>query len=378
MNSKSRLFGLALCLVAPLAFAKASPPSMPSLSERCRAEVEKLCPGDSASPVVQGCLQSKPDALTGACKSEMERLRQVGRQMSRRGGGSFSSGGGLNPLTPAVPHVVYEGRGLWKSPSFREQKFGAVMPVWTGEIDRVAMSLGGSHIRLGEEVRLDSGTLLPRDLYRLELGSQYSRMTVERKSYSLRGSFGGTGDKLEKGTSFSLIGSYGWPGSGKGYWLTVLYFSNNGPFGNYVPIPGVIYVHRTDTLMLMVGLPTMGLQWTPTPDWSLSASLFGPSVSTEAAYGDFDKLQVFTGFQWNRQNFVLSERVEDRDRLTIEEKRASGGFRFPIVSNLRAELQAGYGFDRSAYVGDGFLDKSRGQAELPDDWFASLALRLAL
>lgn len=341
----------------------------------CREQVQRLCSDRKSLSDVLHCMREQHKDLSVECKQELERQGLLQRQMSQRSGGSPGGGGGMNPFSPPVPMASYEGRGMWKSPAFSEHKLSAGLPILTTPKDRGGVSALAGQTRLGEQVRLSNGVLLPQTLYRAELGGQYLHLGSEKRNWSLRGSYGAAGDKLEKATSFSVIGSYGFPRGDSGYWVAILYFSNNSPLGNYVPIPGIMYIYRTEKFTGMFGLPVLMMQWTPVNPWSMGLSVFGPTLNAEAVYGEVDSVQVFTSLAWTRQSFILSERRRDKDRLILEESKAALGLRIPGWMLSRLELQAGYAFGRSVFVGQGFSNKEGGSARLPDDWFLSGSIK---
>ena len=260
-----------------------------------------------------------------------------------------------------------------------EQKLNLSAPVYKNMKDTLDLSLAGGQLQFRESRRLSTGTPVPQTLSRFELGAQFSRRLPEKRTFSLRGSVGYAGDdftKATKDTSYSLAGTYGLPGE-KGYWLLMVYMANNSIFVDYLPLPGVAYLYRTPTFSGLFGLPFLNMQWTPKPDWSYSFSLFGPTLQTEAAYGHRDQEQYFAGYQFSIQSYIPSFRDEHpKDRLKLQEQKLLAGMRGPLFPQNFWELQAGRSFSRSVYVGQGFLNEDHGSANLPDQWFVQLSLKV--
>jgi hypothetical protein len=352
-----------------------NPPSELGL-KTCKPQIELYCPAKSEAREIMICLHDHDTELSIECKQEIQRFFQASRQAASRGGGALTSMGGLTALTPQVPILSYEGRSSPKHPSLDDNKLSFSSPVFKTETDTLAMSANGSRIHLGEALLLDSGATLPADLYRAEIGTQYSHRLGLGKNWGLRGSFGTAGDKVGESPSFSLMGTYAFPGNG-GLWVLSIYIANNSPLGNYIPIPGVMYFFKTANVTTVVGFPVTSVQWTPVNPWSFSFSVYGPILTTEAAYGSAEDAQFFTDFAWGQQNFILSNRVQEKDRLTIEEKKIVFGFRTPIWENARGEVQFGTAFDRSAYIGQGFFSKAGGQTPLQSDTYASWSVKKA-
>jgi hypothetical protein len=153
-------------------------------------------------------------------------------------------------------------------------------------------------------------------------------------------------------------------------------FSNNGPLVNYIPIPGVSYLYKTDTFTGMFGLPALSIRWTPVFPWAFALAIFGPTVQSEVSYGSIDRVQFFSGFYWTRQSYIPSTRDNDKDRLTIEEKKAAVGFRTLIWGTMIGEFQLGQAFDRSVYIGNGLFNKDGGSVSIPADWYLSASIKV--
>jgi hypothetical protein len=300
--------------------------------------------------------------------------------------GPMGAIGGLAGFGPQVPTLSYEGSHIAESesgnsgPVVNENSLGISMPVFKSEKETVSLALSGSTLHFGEELTLDSGTTVPNDFYKAEAGLQYSRRLEEKgKSFGLRGTVGYAGDKINDRTqSFNFIANYSFPGSEGGQWVTMLYISNNGPFGAYVPIPGFFYMHRTPAFTGLFGLPLLSMHWTPVTPWAFSFSLFGTTVKTEAAYGAMEQIQFFTGLGFKQQKFLLSNRVEEKDRYTIEEKNAEIGFRKPLYENVFSEFKAGYVFDRTNFIGQGLTDKDGGSIALDQSYYFKWSARVMI
>lgn len=374
--------GIALVFfVAPLASADDAGPLQPSPMQSCEKDRVRFCGDKKELSDIRSCLIEHDKEIATECKQELDRFMQMRRQAASRGDGALSFFGGLNAMGPPVPLISYDGRYSpgSHSTSFTENKFNISSPIYKSDADTVSLALAGGILHLGDSLVLSSGKMVPTDLYRIETGAQYFSQLPERKNWSVKGSVGYAGDKpfvSSNDLTYSLNANYGFPGSGKGFWIVSVFFSNNGPLGNYVPIPGVSYLYKSDTFTGMFGFPITSMQWTPVFPWSFSLSVFGPLVRAEVGYGSIDRIQYFTGFYWTRQSYIPSERDKDKDRLTIEEKKAAIGFRTPILGPMIGELQAGRAFDRSAYIGDRLFNKDGGSVTIPSDWYLSTSIRV--
>lgn len=294
-----------------------------------------------------------------------------------RGGGSF---GGLGLIGPANISFSYDGRYLpgHENVGQTENRLGVAVPVYKSERNSVALSAGAANLHLDESVRLDSGQEIARDFYRFDLGAQYARQLEGRRNYGLRASVGYAGDKPQDGKdiAFSFVGTYGYPSAGgKGYWVWMAFWANNSVLANYIPIPGIVYIYRGETVNGVFGFPVTSFQWTPENPWVFSFALFGPVLQTEAAYGRLESGQGFIGYAYAEQSFIPSQRPERRDRLVFHEQKVDAGFRIGLMKDWSAEVQVGESFDRSVQIGRSVLKRDGGSAKLKSDPYISWLLK---
>ena len=290
--------------------------------------------------------------------------------------GAPAAPGGLNLAGPPSGRISYDGIIIpaGDSPTLTENRAEFGVPVVKAESSTVAASLGAGQLHLSHPVYLDSGAPVPTDLYRVELGAQYFRQLREKKSWGLRASIGYAGDKPSvspKDATYGLLANYGFPGSGKGYWVLMVFVSNNSSLLNYLPIPGFLYIYRTPKFTGLFGFPIFSLQWTPTELTSYSFSIFGTTLQAEAAFGHRENFQVFTDYALLRQSYIPDIRPDSRDRLNPREQRLGAGFRTLIAKTVIGELRAGRSFNRSFSIGQGPLKRDGGSVSLEDEWYIS-------
>lgn len=351
----------------------------------CREEIQSYCKTEIEAKKpreVIKCLSANDSKLPLLCRQQIQRYLQASGQASARGGGALASFGGMTGLTPPIPFLAYEGRLTPDSGNdeysklIRDNRLLISSPVYKSEKHGVIASISAGHLYMGQQIQLDDGSKVPKNLYRTEIGTLYSYKVGERRTFGLRGSFGYTGDEIRTNTqSFSLAATYTYPRS-SGQWLLMAFLSNNA--GTFVPIPGFGYIIRTPTFNASLGLPMISMQWTPVAPWSYSFNALGPQMSLEAAYGSLENIQYFSNINWTQQRYMLSERAEYRDRLTFEEKKLAVGLRTPVAITSLIEVQSGLTFDRKIYNGQGMFDHSGGDARLKSDWFLSLSYKIAL
>lgn len=378
-----------LFFISPLFFSwlvSAQPISQsaaPSPHESCQPEIRKFCADVPVGPKQLQCLVQNEKNVSTLCQQEIQRLTQLLKQ----GGGLSSFGGvmgGMGLMAPNVPMITYSG--AWAPETgpvaITQHRASVSSPVYQNETDSISLSLTGQQLHFGEVVPMAGAPApLATDFYRVELGAQFSRRLEAGKMAMLRTSVGSASDQLfgsGRDLTFSVAGSYGYPGGENRYWIWSLFISNNSPIGNYVPIPGFMYFYKSDTFTGMFGLPMVSLNWTPVHPWAFSLTAFGPSLTTEISYGPRDRLQGFLGFSWMPQTFLRDGRSEEDDRVFFDEKKSYVGLRSPLNKQLSAELQLGHAFNRSVYEGEGLGNRERGSADLDDSWYISLSLRTLL
>lgn len=370
---------LVLAILSSFAWAQEMKPL-----ESCKSQIQLFCSDvkrDDTREIVK-CLMNHRDELSESCKDEIQRFVKILRQTTPPGGGPLGMLGGMTSLAAQVPMFAYDGnlspagKEGQKSPSIIENNLRFSMPILASGEDKISLSLNAGRLSTGEAISLDSGIKIPQDLYRTSLGLQYSHRLPNKKMYGVQGSFGYTGDEFNENTqSYNLNANYSYPGSKEGHWVLMVLFSNNSPLGNGVPIPGFFYIHKTENFTGVFGLPIMSIQWTPVDSLSLSLSALGPMIKSEVSYGTIDETQVFTGVSWNQQRYLLSSRENERDRLTLEDKKIEAGFRKPITTKTFAEFKLGHSFDRAVYIGEGLFNRDTGEASLKSSSFFSWSLR---
>jgi len=372
-----------LLLILVFGNAATAQNSNSSSVDPCKDQVELYCKEESTAGDTRGitkCLMKNEERLSVQCKQELQRLVQASRQTMPLGGGPLGSLAGLTGAASQIPSLSYEGRLIPSSnetPSFFDNNLNISFPIYKTESETYSATLVGGHFHLSEPILLDSGTNVPTDFYRTDIGLGYSRKLSAQKTLGVRGTMGYLGDRFTSKTqSYSISANYSFPGAKENSsWVLMVMMSNNSPLGTFIPIPGFFYIYRTSTFTGLFGLPVASMQWTPVHPWSFSFSLFGPQIKAETSYGAIDKIQVYTGFGWKQQKYLVSERQNEDDRLTVEEKTAEIGLRKPLFQGVFSEIQAGYSFDRSIYQGEGLFNRDDGYADLDSSWYLKWSIK---
>lgn len=349
----------------------------PSFKE-CISQIQQLCPAEKNPGMVIKCLKQNEAQLSQQCKDEMGRLIRASDQRNEQGGRSLSVLGGLSAQTPPFPIISYEG--IFNSGDFKitDNRFNISSPVHQTATDYLALSLATGHVSLSESLTLEPGLDTPKDLYRAEIGAQYRHQLGGYESWGIKGSLGYATDHFSgklNDTAYSINLQYSYPTPSGGFLTWFLYMSNNGSFGNNIPIPGFLYLYRAENFTALLGFPILSLQWTPQKDRSYSISAAGPTISLESAFGELRAIQYFTTANWNTQTFSLENRIEEKERFYIEDKKVALGVRSFVFERMQIEARAGYSFDRLLYVGDSFRNMRRGSQKIDSEPFLSVSLK---
>lgn len=374
---------ISILLMSALAFAQGRPPM-----DSCREDLAKVCAGSKPGPEALRCLGENETKLSDPCKQDLQRLRQIMRSAGGRGGGGLGSfggiSGGLNMFSAPVPILVYGGtlEPENRPTSVENQRLNFSTPVYRDGSDTYTVSLAGSNLKFGENLRHpETGAELSRSFSKIELGAGFSRNLEGERMMGFRLGWGSASDKPfanGRDVTYNLNTFYSYPTSEGERWILFLFMSNNTTILNNIPIPGFVYIYKTDHFTGLFGLPFLSLQWTPVDPWGFSLSFFGPVFNSEVTYGNPGEVQYVLGFGWSPQSYMLADRADERDRLFVDELRSFVGIRAPLHRDLAGELQVGSAFRRSIYEARSVFSRDENpRLELGDTWFMNWNLRYA-
>ena len=361
-------------LIPILSFSQEKTASEPTIPDSCFGEVKQFCEQEKNPSARVQCLMKNFTKLTYTCQQEINRMVRAVEQAQSQSD-TLISPNALTSLNPPFTVVSVDGR---YSPGDNQQTDGrialSVPVVKTNE--RMITIKGASGIVSFEEPILISGvSTVPKTLYKAEAGFQYSQQLPGFKNFSVSSTIGYTGDQVMKNTTFSALLNYGYPTETGNFLIWNLFISNNSPLGNYVPIPVIMYIYKTPTFTGLFGVPAISLQWTPSPGQAYSFSFMGINANAEAAFGQIRVIQTYLTTNWNTQSYIMENRLEDKERLSLEEKKVGLGVRSFIFRRAQVQLEAGYAFDRAAYVGEGLRNMKGGSTKMSDDTYMSLSLK---
>lgn len=358
-------------------------------SDRCDDDISKFCSKEKGLPSKLKCLKENIKSLSLECRKQIERSIKSETQTKAPTGMLFSGAGGLGGALSFIPLVKYQSEvsgaiaNKKKNSDTRitRHSLEGSVPLMRSKKGIIAASIRYGVTQFDKDLTLSSGTRVDDKLEQFVFGLNYNKPLANKKNFNIRAQYGYRGDRIGGSDyNYSLMTGYSYPTeSKKGRWQYFLMFSNNGPLGNNIPIPGVMYFYRTPTINLLVGLPILSFQWSPeNSKFGVSSSFFGPFYNLEITYGLADEFQYFAFTRWKQENFILSDRTEDEDRLNIYEKISGVGARTVVMNrSLGLELRAGLSNDRKLYMGNGLFNKDKGSLDLRDSQFIKFMISKA-
>ena len=217
------------------------------------------------------------------------------------------------------------------------------------------------------------------DLYSIQLGSGTSFQVGEDQTAGVQVMFGSASDKPFKDSSVNTLGitaRYSFESYPLSKWIILLNYSNNRPFLNNIPIPGVVYsYHPKEHLRIIVGVPLAAIEWRISEHWHYSLLAFFPfSLKTTLGYRVLPFGQLLVGLDYAQQNYIEHGRSNPDERLFFRETRAFLGFRSPISRKIFAEIETGYSYNRLTFSAQGQWKDRVNETVLDPAWFGRLSL----
>lgn len=282
---------------------------------------------------------------------------------------------------PAAPSLTYSGS---YTPQGTKTAFNIVnlsADVYRSERDSISLYATGAELHLENPPRLPNGAAAPGDLGRAEIGARYSHKL--REGHFTGGSlgFGSASDRPFATADSATVSAnyfYGFPSGERSIWVLSVFYSNNNPISDLVPIPAFMYMYRTENFVGIFGVPFAFVRWRFHELWMFSASMFGAIGGMEMAYGQRRAPQIYSGLRAQQQSYLRAQRANSDDRIRENEKRLYAGVRFRLYENLGLDFQTGYAFDRFISESDKHvvLSAPENAANLGNSWYVAAGARL--
>jgi hypothetical protein len=272
-------------------------------------------------------------------------------------------------------------------------------PIYRRPMSRWVWGLRG-HRRHNETDALlpDSGEELPEDLYDVSGNFGYLRFWRGGRMFGAFARVGSSSnepfDTFDE-TALGLFGFYRLPTHKKDAWLFLVFFSNNRPLLNYVPIPGVAYQWRRKHVDFTLGIPFANLTWRPTKRWQVRAMVnpspggllhvgYRPVLGTPPADkpspgapkpNEGLRLLVYAEARTERDGYFRANRDERFDTLFYLENRVEVGLRAGFGPNVSLDLAAGRALDRFYFEGEDYDERNDNRIDIEDAGYLSLSLK---
>ncbi len=143
------------------------------------------------------------------------------------------------------------------------------------------------------------------------------------------------------------------------------------------PLPGIAYQwNPSKDLQVNIGVP-FDIRWRFCEKWRLEAGYLPiRRVKSYLFYELTDQVQLFTGFEWNNDAYLLADRVITDNFLFSYDKRLSIGARWEAPLHIMLDVQGGYIFDQLYFSGRTYNDENYDRVAVKPSAYVQLRLGL--
>jgi hypothetical protein len=268
--------------------------------------------------------------------------------------------------------------------SMVEQHLAANSPLWQDEANewsasaRVRGEFFSTHAILP-----NTGQPFPAELWNVNLGSAYRHQFDNGWIAGGGLSFGSASDKPFHSINEMTLSASTYlriPQGERNAWLFSLNYSSNSEVLNGIPLPGVAFFYNpTDWFQATVGLPFASVVIRPVEDLTLNLS-YAPltNLHARASYRILPQLRVFGGFDWNSENYLLADRIDDQQRFFYSEKRLTAGVQYNLTEWASIDVSGGFAFNRYYFEGkNSTTDKQQfNRVDIGDGPFAAIQAKV--
>lgn len=218
----------------------------------------------------------------------------------------------------------------------------------------------------------------PDDLWDLNLGLSYRRKINQKWVGGVRAAIGSPSDKPfhtwdEVAYNGAAFARYDINKNHGMYFF--LFYSSITDFLPGIPFPGVGWLYNNDdrSLSVMLGAPLLFVNWRPVKQLSLKVIYFPVrNVYAEASWSFNKSLRAYACYSWSYQDYYLSDRPREENRLFYYEMRGMGGLEYKATENVTLGLSGGYAFERMMFQGENYGDDDQYRIDLDPTWLVQL------
>jgi hypothetical protein len=330
-----------------------------------------------------------PSATTGEelpldLELEADAAREPGNR-SRPGmrggfGGPFGGGGGppIGYRAFGEPTVDVDAQNATFAHFGQEARF--TMPVWTDEPHVVMLSTTiGNDLFDTAAVFPRSGTPFPESLWNVRFGANYIRTLANDWKAGVGLNIGSASDVpygAIRDLNPAVFAFLGVPRGEFDAWNFGVFYSplSEIPF----PVPMLSYHwHASDELEMNVGLPAQ-LTYRPTDWFTFTASYMVLHTITARGTWQLDEnWSAFLAYENRNRAWFLHDRTRDDERLFAYDQSLLVGLERTFFEKLKAEVTAGYMFERFYFIGEDYADRNRDRIDLAPGLTAAASIGVA-
>ena len=100
------------------------------------------------------------------------------------------------------------------------------------------------------------------------------------------------------------------------------------------------------------------------------------NVYAEASWSFNKQWRMFANYAWTYQDYFLSDRPREENRLFYYEMRGMGGVEFVATDNISAATVGGYVFERMMFQGENYGDDDQSRFDIDPGWMVQLKASL--
>jgi hypothetical protein len=273
--------------------------------------------------------------------------------------GGAGGGGALGPRgdyqTAWLPTQDVSGQNAHLG--FVQQNLSLSTPVWRGDGQGITASLYlRSEIFDTNVILPDSRMAFPNELWNVRFGGGYFYKFDNGWTAGINVQLGSASDEpfsnldviTETVSAFLRV-----PYHETGTWLFSLNYSNNGQISK-IPIPGVAYFYKpSPDFQAAIGFPFASVVYRPKERLTLEASYaLVTTIRTRVSYEITENSQLYAGYDWLNESYLLADRADSSDRFYYYEQRLAVGWQRKLADHVGIDLSSGYAFDRRYFTND--------------------------
>lgn len=310
------------------------------------------------------------------------------------GGYGGSSGGRMglffNPVVGKVPDAGgYSALEFFNSPvpgqntslGYVQQHANALAPIWQDSTDEFFMDANVNNEAFDTRAILpDSLQRFPADLWNVNMGTGYRHLfeggwmaggTVAVGSAS-DDPFHSIHEMTVNVSAFART-----PSDDGNAWLFGFSLSSNSQVLPFLPIPFVAYLYAPGPrFQAMIGFPFANVVYHPVENVTLDVSYaLLTNFHARAAYRLGKKWNLYTGLDFDNENWFLADRANEDDRFFYYDDRLSSGIQYAFSHNCLMELSGGYVFDRYYFQGTSFTDQGYDHIKIDPGAYVGLRIQ---